>query len=95
MLKAVRFPLARTQCLFFSTHNTQYNTQTHPNQAAALLLAEVWLVGSAAAGASVMDIGSLKRLLFDVFHEDVGLFKEYCLQVGCIRDGVELYVSGF
>jgi len=51
-------------------------------QAAGLLLCEVFLVGSAAGGADVMDIASLKRLLFDVFHEDVSLFKEYCLQVG-------------
>lgn len=50
-------------------------------QAAALLLCEVFLVGAATADAEVMDIASLKRLLFDVFHEDVALFKEYCLQV--------------
>lgn len=53
-------------------------------QAAALLLCEVFLVGAATAGAEVMDIASLKRLLFDVFHEDVGLFKEYCVQVGSV-----------
>lgn len=39
------------------------------------------MVGAATAGAEVMDIASLKRLLFDVFHEDVSLFKEYCVQV--------------
>lgn len=56
-------------------------------QAAALLLCEVFLVGAATAGAEVMDIASLKRLLFDVFHEDVGLFKEYCMQVGPSKGG--------
>jgi hypothetical protein len=49
-------------------------------QAAALLLTEVFMVGAAAAGAEVMDVPALKRLLFDVFHEDLSLFKEYCLQ---------------
>eukprot|EP00775_Hariotina_reticulata_P006747 gene6747-6967_t len=49
-------------------------------QAAALLLTEVFMVGAAAAGAEVMDVPALKRLLFDVFHEDLALFKEYCLQ---------------
>jgi hypothetical protein len=44
----------------------------------------VFLVGSATAGAEVMDITSLKRLLFDVFHEDVGQFKQYCMQVGAV-----------
>jgi hypothetical protein len=56
-------------------------------QAAALLLCEVFLVGAATAGAEVMDIASLKRLLFDVFHEDVALFKEYCLQVRGVVPG--------
>jgi hypothetical protein len=50
-------------------------------QAAGLLLAEVFMVGAAAAGAEVLDVPALKRLLFDVFHEDIALFKEYCLQV--------------
>lgn len=49
-------------------------------QAAALLLAEVFMVGSGASGAEVMDLAALQRLLFDVFHEDIALFKEYCLQ---------------
>eukprot|EP00878_Enallax_costatus_P042877 GHUV01050381.1.p1 GENE.GHUV01050381.1~~GHUV01050381.1.p1 ORF type:complete len:402 (+),score=133.27 GHUV01050381.1:1444-2649(+) len=49
-------------------------------QAAALLLTEVFMVGAGASGAEVMDLAALKRLLFDVFHEDIGLFKEYCLQ---------------
>lgn len=50
-------------------------------QAAGLLLAEVFMVGAAAAGSEVLEVPALKRLLFDVFHEDIGLFKEYCLQV--------------
>ncbi|WIA19005.1 hypothetical protein OEZ85_003668 [Tetradesmus obliquus] len=49
-------------------------------QAAGLLLAEVFMVGAAAAGSEVLEVPALKRLLFDVFHEDIGLFKEYCLQ---------------
>jgi hypothetical protein len=50
-------------------------------QAAGLLLAEVFMVGAAAAGSEVPDVPALKRLLFDVFHEDIALFKEYCMQV--------------
>jgi hypothetical protein len=45
-----------------------------------LLLAELFMVGAARAGAQVMDVPALKRLLFDVFHEDIALFKEYCQQ---------------
>jgi hypothetical protein len=54
-------------------------------QAAGLLLAEVFMVGAAAAGSEVPDVPALKRLLFDVFHEDIDLFKEYCMQVSAQR----------
>lgn len=35
-----------------------------------------------AGGAGWLDASVLQRLLFDVFQEDVSLFKGYCLEVG-------------
>lgn len=50
-------------------------------QASALLLAEALSAGLASGPAGVLGRPSLQRLLFDVFHEDLGAFRAYCLEV--------------
>ncbi len=50
-------------------------------QAAALLVAELWAAGLADGPAGLLPRATLRRLLFDVFHEDVAQFRHYCLEV--------------
>ncbi len=55
-------------------------------QAAALLLMELFMVGLAPADAqgqsvAVMDGAGLQRMLFDVFHESIEQFRDYCTHV--------------
>lgn len=49
-------------------------------QASALLLVEAFTALLASSPSGVLTRPSLQRLLFDVFHEDLGAFREYCLE---------------
>jgi hypothetical protein len=71
-------------------------------QSAALLLSEVFAAGLADGPAGRLPRTTLRRLLFDVFHEDMIAFRSYCLEVsglwsahGCMSDAefARVYIS--